>query len=38
MVNSAEIQRRKQLADDAFTRRFSDVMEKHQAAEYKAVS
>lgn len=38
MVNSAEIQRRKQLADDAFTRRFSDVMEKHQAAEYKAAS
>lgn len=35
MVNSSEIQRRKQLADDAFMRRFSDVMEKHQRAEYQ---
>jgi chromosome segregation ATPase len=34
MVNSAEIQRRKKLADDAFMRRFSDVMEKHETASY----
>nr|WP_306264371.1 hypothetical protein [Pararhizobium sp. IMCC3301] len=38
MVNSAEIQRRKKLADDAFTRRFSDVMKQHQTADYKASS
>ena len=34
MVSSAEIQRRKQLADDAFMRRFSEVMEKHESAKY----
>ncbi len=36
MVNSAEIQRRKKLADDAFARRFAEVMEKHEAARYVA--
>ena len=34
MVNSSEIQRRKKLADDAFARRFAEVMEKHEAARY----
>ncbi len=36
MVNSAEIQRRKQLADDAFARRFSEVLEKHESSNYTA--
>ncbi len=36
MVNSSEIQRRKKLADDAFARRFGEVMEKHEAARYVA--
>jgi len=36
MVNTAEIQRRKKLADEAFARRFSDVMEKHEASNYTA--
>ncbi len=34
MLNSAEIQRRKKLADEAFMRRFGEVMEKHQTASY----
>ncbi len=34
MVSSAEIQRRKKLADDAFSRRFADVLEKHESAKY----
>lgn len=34
MVASAEIQRRKKLADDAFSRRFGDVLAKHNAANY----
>ncbi len=34
MVSTKEIQARKKLADDAFARRFSDVMEKHNKAEY----
>lgn len=34
MVATADIQRRKKLADDAFSRRFEDVMKKHNAANY----
>ena len=34
MVVTADIQRRKKLADDAFARRFDDVMRKHNAADY----
>ena len=34
MVATADIQRRKKLADDAFARRFDEVMRKHNAAEY----
>lgn len=34
MVASADIQRRKKLADDAFARRFDDVMKKHNSADY----
>ncbi|MBZ9851990.1 hypothetical protein LB565_28825 [Mesorhizobium sp. CA14] len=34
MVASADIQRRKKLADDAFARRFDDVMKKHNSANY----
>ncbi|MEO0544519.1 MAG: hypothetical protein AAFY99_11935 [Pseudomonadota bacterium] len=34
MVATADIQRRKKLADDAFARRFQAVMEKHNAADY----
>ncbi len=34
MVSTADIQRRKKLADDAFARRFQDVMDKHNAASY----
>ncbi|MDA7948928.1 MAG: hypothetical protein MPJ78_15810 [Hyphomicrobiaceae bacterium] len=34
MVSSQEIQRRKKLADDAFARRFSTVLEQHQASKY----
>lgn len=34
MLSTQEIQRRKKLADDAFARRFSDVMEKHQSSSY----
>jgi len=36
MVNTAEIQRRKKLADEAFNRRFSEVMKKHEASSYTA--
>ena len=36
MVDTKEIQRRKRLADDAFARRFGEVMEKHEAARYLA--
>ena len=36
MVNSAEIQRRKQLADEAFSRRFSEVLKKHEKSDYTA--
>lgn len=34
MVSTADIQRRKKLADDAFARRFDDVMKKHNASNY----
>jgi hypothetical protein len=34
MVTTADIQRRKKLADDAFARRFEDVLKKHNAANY----
>ncbi len=34
MLATQDIQRRKKLADDAFSRRFSDVVEKHNAANY----
>ena len=34
MVASADIQRRKKLADDAFARRFEEVMRKHNSADY----
>jgi len=34
MVASADIQRRKKLADDAFARRFDDVLKKHNASNY----
>ena len=34
MVASADIQRRKKLADDAFARRFEEVLRKHNAADY----
>jgi hypothetical protein len=34
MVASAEIQRRKKLADDAFARRFGEVLAKHNSANY----
>lgn len=34
MGMTADIQRRKKLADDAFQRRFSDVLAKHNAADY----
>ncbi|MEN0040401.1 MAG: hypothetical protein AAF764_03590 [Pseudomonadota bacterium] len=36
MVSSKDIQRRKQLADDAFARRFQEVMDKHNRADYVA--
>ncbi len=36
MVATADIQRRKQLADDAFARRFDDVMKKHNTSNYVA--
>ncbi|MBX9451935.1 hypothetical protein [Neoaquamicrobium sediminum] len=34
MVTTADIQRRKKLADDAFARRFDDVLKKHNSADY----
>ena len=34
MLSTQDIQRRKKLADDAFQRRFADVMEKHNSAKY----
>lgn len=34
MTATHDIQRRKKLADDAFARRFEDVLEKHNAADY----
>ena len=34
MVATADIQRRKKLADDAFARRFDEVMRKHNASDY----
>ncbi len=34
MVSSQDIQRRKKLADDAFARRFSEVLKKHNSADY----
>ena len=34
MVATADIQRRKKLADDAFNRRFGDVLAKHNSANY----
>ncbi|MFZ1773014.1 MAG: hypothetical protein WAT78_03545 [Rhizobiaceae bacterium] len=34
MVSTADIQRRKKLADDAFARRFDEVMRKHNSADY----
>jgi len=34
MVATADIQRRKKLADEAFARRFDDVLKRHNAADY----
>ena len=34
MVSSQEIQRKKKLADDAFARRFGEVMRKHNSGDY----
>ena len=34
MVTTADIQRRKKLADDAFARRFDEVLRKHNSADY----
>ena len=34
MVATADIQRRKKLADDAFARRFQTVLDKHNSANY----
>jgi hypothetical protein len=34
MVTTADIQRRKKLADEAFARRFDEVLKKHNAADY----
>ncbi len=34
MVSTEDIQRRKKLADDAFARRFQEVMDKHNSADY----
>lgn len=34
MLSTKDIQRRKQLADDAFARRFAEVLAKHNAADY----
>ena len=37
MVATADIQRRKKLADDAFARRFDEVLRKHNASDYVQV-
>lgn len=34
MLSTQDIQRRKKLADDAFARRFKEVMDKHNAGDY----
>jgi hypothetical protein len=34
MSTTADIQRRKKLADEAFARRFEEVLRKHNAADY----
>jgi len=34
MLSSKDIQRRKKLADEAFARRFEEVMRKHNSADY----
>lgn len=34
MLSTQDIQRRKKLADDAFARRFAEVLEKHNSANY----
>ncbi|MCB1385325.1 MAG: hypothetical protein KDJ80_05240 [Nitratireductor sp.] len=34
MLSTKDIQRRKKLADDAFARRFEDVMKKHNSGQY----
>jgi hypothetical protein len=34
MVATADIQRRKKLADDAFARRFEEVLRKHNVSDY----
>ena len=34
MISTKDIQRRKKLADEAFARRFDDVMKKHNSAKY----
>jgi hypothetical protein len=36
MVSTADIQRRKSLADDAFARRFDEVLKKHNSGNYVA--
>ena len=36
MLSTKEIQRRKKLADEAFARRFDEVMKKHNTADYVA--
>jgi hypothetical protein len=36
MVSTKDIQRRKKLADEAFARRFEEVMRKHNSADYVA--
>ena len=36
MLSTKEIQRRKKLADEAFARRFEEVMKKHNTADYVA--
>ena len=36
MLSTEEIHRRKKLADDAFARRFAEVLEKHETANYVA--
>ncbi|MEM1365051.1 MAG: hypothetical protein AAGH82_04785 [Pseudomonadota bacterium] len=38
MVSTQDIQRKKQLADDQFNRRFAEVIEKHNSGEYRAAA